>query len=570
MSDLQEGELVLLMDDEALEEGELDDSAMAMDTDPPAVDAPQQQPAPKTVETVQHDVAMEDTPATNSTATVTLITSTTCDSDSSDADDEDSDSDSDASDSSSDSNSDSDDSDIDDDDEFLRNLATVSKSNGLDDEEDGGATVRSGPATQNEIKKPVIEPVDIPINEHMHLEYAGVVQAIVEDQVVVAASQPGTVRVLDDGTVMVLEDRSVLGRVWETFGPVASPLHSIRFSSPADIDRERIAIGKKVFFIPDYSVWALTEQLKSMKGSDASNMYDEEVNEEDMEFSDDEKEMAHRAALKQARRARHAANAGDAPHHANQHGQTSKRPRHGPPTRNFGGNGPSTPNAEPFRYQPLGRGRGSVPPPAPPAAAAAPASGSLSISALFDQHIGASATSRDPWAEPPRQQQQQQRPSRPSRPSGPGAGAGSRSSAPAAVSAPPNPAPNSVPTASFQSPAHQSPALPQQPPVQQPPQPQSQPQQQSQQHYLYSMNVALPAGMLPSHVGGYMSQFAGAPAGFVAPQPAMQPVYVEPQMAPQHGQGAVAPPARAAVGRVKVLAPGILGVKFEQREDGAE
>ncbi|KAJ3361731.1 hypothetical protein GGF32_007055 [Allomyces javanicus] len=559
MSDLQEGELVLLMDDEALEEGELDDSDMAMDTDPPAVDAPQQETATKAVEPVQHDVAMEDTPAADSTATAAPITSITRDSDSSDADDEGSDSDSDVSDSSSDSDSDSDDSDIEDDDEFLRNLAAVSKSTGLDDEEDGGAAVRTGPATQNEIKKHVIEPVDIPINEHMYLEYAGVVQAIVEDQVVVAASKPGTVRVLDDGTVMVFEDRSVLGRIWETFGPVASPLHSIRFASPADIDREHITIGKKVYFIPDYSVWALTDQLKSMKGSDASNMYDEEVNEEDMEFSDDEKEMAHRAALKQARRARHAANAGDAPHHANQHGQASKRPRHGPPTRNFGGNGPSTPNAEPFRYQPLGRGRGSVPPPAPPAAAA-PAGGSLSISALFDQHIGASATSRDPWTEPPRQQQQ--RPAHPPRSSGPSAGAGLHSSTSAAVFAPPNPAPHAVPAASFQPSAYQ-------PPVQQSQQPPQ--QQQSQQHYLYSMNVALPAGMLPSHVGGYMSQFAGAPAGFVAPQPAMQPVYVEPQLAPQpHGQGAVAPPARAAVGRVKVLAPGVLGVKFEQREEGAE
>ncbi|KNE65372.1 hypothetical protein AMAG_11010 [Allomyces macrogynus ATCC 38327] len=568
MSDLQEGELVLLMDDEALEEGELDDSAMAMDMDPPAVDAPQQRLATKTVETVQHDVTMEDTPVAESTAAAP--TSTASDSDSSDADDEDSDSDSDSdmsSSSGSSSDSDSDGSDIEDDDEFLRNLAAVSKSAGLDDEDDGGAAaVRTGPATQNEIKKPVIEPVDIPINEHMHLEYAGVVQAIVEDQVVVAASQPGTVRVLDDGTVMVFEDRSVLGRIWETFGPVASPLHSIRFVSPVDIDRERVAIGKKVYFIPDYSVWALTEQLKSMKGSDASNMYDEEVNEEDLEFSDDEKEMAHRAALKQARRARHAANAGDAPHHANQYGQAPKRPRHGPPTRNFGGNGPSLPNAEPFRYQPLGRGRGSVPPPAPPAATA-PAGGSLSISALFDQHIGASTASRDPWAEPPRQQQQ--RPSHPPRPSGPSAGTELRSSAPAATSAPPTPAPNSVPVASLQSPAYQPPVLPQQPPVQQSQQPQPQPQQ-SQQHYLYSMNVALPAGMLPSHVGGYMSQFAGAPAGFVAPQPAMQPVYVEPQMAPQHGQGAVAPPARAAVGRVKVLAPGVLGVKFEQREEGTE
>lgn len=35
-------------------------------------------------------------------------------------------------------------------------------------------------------------------------------------------------------------------------------------------------------------------RLKAMKGSDASNVHDEEVNEEEIEFSDDEAEAAYK------------------------------------------------------------------------------------------------------------------------------------------------------------------------------------------------------------------------------------------------------------------------------------
>lgn len=114
----------------------------------------------------------------------------------------------------------------------------------------------------------------------MRIELAGYVETIVDDQIIIKASQPGTSRVLDDGTILVFEDRSILGRIFETFGPVAAPLHSIRFNSPKEIDKEKISIGKKVYFVPDYSVWTITEQLARLKGCDASNIYDEEIDPE--------------------------------------------------------------------------------------------------------------------------------------------------------------------------------------------------------------------------------------------------------------------------------------------------
>jgi rRNA processing protein Gar1 len=119
--------------------------------------------------------------------------------------------------------------------------------------------------------------VDVIITDQMKLELAGTIDHIVEDQVIIKASQPGTSRVLDDGTIIAFENRQVLGRIYETFGPIAAPLHSIRFNVASDIDGSLVTTGTKVYFVPDYSVWTLTAQLARLRGCDASNMYDEEV-----------------------------------------------------------------------------------------------------------------------------------------------------------------------------------------------------------------------------------------------------------------------------------------------------
>ncbi|TVY39878.1 hypothetical protein LSUB1_G005027 [Lachnellula subtilissima] len=53
-----------------------------------------------------------------------------------------------------------------------------------------------------------------------------------------------------------------------------------------------------------HSTYVFTQALKAYKGSDASNLHDEEVGDEEMEFSDDEAEMEHKRRVKQAKRGR--------------------------------------------------------------------------------------------------------------------------------------------------------------------------------------------------------------------------------------------------------------------------
>jgi len=50
--------------------------------------------------------------------------------------------------------------------------------------------------------------------------------------------------------------------------------------------------------VPSRSKFVFVDQIKMFKGSDASNVYDEEPAENEIEFSDDEAEAAYRARLK--------------------------------------------------------------------------------------------------------------------------------------------------------------------------------------------------------------------------------------------------------------------------------
>jgi len=44
-------------------------------------------------------------------------------------------------------------------------------------------------------------------------------------------------------------------QVFETFGPVQSPLYSVRFNSKEHIAQHQIEIGAKVFCVPNVSEW---------------------------------------------------------------------------------------------------------------------------------------------------------------------------------------------------------------------------------------------------------------------------------------------------------------------------
>lgn len=92
---------------------------------------------------------------------------------------------------------------------------------------------------------------------------------------------------------------ATIQQIYETFGPTSEPLYQIKFSSKYPLDVEKVQVGRPIFHVPEKSHYVFIQQLRHLKGSDASNVHDEEPGEDELEFSDDEAEAAYKRAQTQ-------------------------------------------------------------------------------------------------------------------------------------------------------------------------------------------------------------------------------------------------------------------------------
>jgi H/ACA ribonucleoprotein complex non-core subunit NAF1 len=171
------------------------------------------------------------------------------------------------------------------------------------DDEDGGKAKGAAAQlrTKNELPETVVPKPDVTITEEMPIEQLGTVDQIVDNIVLIKAKTSGEYRVLESGSVLCLADRSVVGIVSETIGRVQQPFYSILFTNATAASEAGLSMGTVVFYSIQHSTYVFTQALKAIKGSDASNLHDEEVGDEEMEFSDDEAEAEHKRRVKQKR-----------------------------------------------------------------------------------------------------------------------------------------------------------------------------------------------------------------------------------------------------------------------------
>ncbi|RXW22690.1 hypothetical protein EST38_g3166 [Candolleomyces aberdarensis] len=139
-----------------------------------------------------------------------------------------------------------------------------------------------------------------------HLEKVGEIMSIIGQVVIVRGLAShniarGSQRALDSDTLLVFDDRTVMGYIYETFGPTNQPLYQVKFNSKYPLDPERVKVSKEVFVVPSKSKFIFVDQIKAFKGSDASNVYDEEPADDELEFSDDEAEAAYKSRMKRKR-----------------------------------------------------------------------------------------------------------------------------------------------------------------------------------------------------------------------------------------------------------------------------
>lgn len=159
--------------------------------------------------------------------------------------------------------------------------------------------------TINEKPEEVIPKPDIVVTPEMVIEELGSVEAAVEGTVLIKGKVSGEYQVLESGSVLCTKDRIVLGVVAETLGRVEQPLYTVRFTNDEAIQEAGLAEkGTPVYYVQQHSTFVFTQPLKGLKGSDASNVNDEEIGDEEREFSDDEAEAEWKRQKKEGRQSR--------------------------------------------------------------------------------------------------------------------------------------------------------------------------------------------------------------------------------------------------------------------------
>lgn len=190
-------------------------------------------------------------------------------------------------------------------------ISVPSKREYADDDEDLGTTGEA-PKTKNELDDDFPVPSISHVNQDdLHrLERIGTIHSVVDNVVLIEQTweaeselKPREYDVLDSESLLCFENGQVLGLVYETFGSVQKPMYTVRFRSAEDIDSTTIQIGRAVYFLPSSSTFVLARSICT-KGSDASNMWDEEVAEDEVEYSDDEEELSAKRQAKKAKTGR--------------------------------------------------------------------------------------------------------------------------------------------------------------------------------------------------------------------------------------------------------------------------
>ena len=160
------------------------------------------------------------------------------------------------------------------------------------------------PRTLNEKPDELVPKPTVVVTEDMKIEELGLVENSIEDLALIKAKTSGEYQVLESGSLLCLQNRSVVGVVSETLGRVQQPYYSVRFTNATALVEAGMKKDIKIFYVPQHSTTVFTQSLKSFKGSDASNLHDEEVADDELEFSDDEAEAEHKRQVKQQRMAK--------------------------------------------------------------------------------------------------------------------------------------------------------------------------------------------------------------------------------------------------------------------------
>jgi H/ACA ribonucleoprotein complex non-core subunit NAF1 len=135
-------------------------------------------------------------------------------------------------------------------------------------------------------------PFDVTLEDKF--EECGIVKNIIENEILMIAINNNVLKVLNLDNIIFLSDKKSIGFIDDVIGQIDNPVYAIKLY-PSIIDEkivEKINPGDKLFFCSNRANVINAIELKNKsKGCDASNAFDEEVGEDEKDYSDDEEEV---------------------------------------------------------------------------------------------------------------------------------------------------------------------------------------------------------------------------------------------------------------------------------------
>lgn len=176
----------------------------------------------------------------------------------------------------------------------------------LEEEDDEEISPEGAIRSKHEIEQEPIPdlPEDYEIDPNAVITEIGVIKSAFENNIIIHTVSSGERRVLKEGAILCLQDRTIIGTLCEVFGKLDNPFYRVTLpaSRQAQFDKLKNHLGEKAHIVVPEAHWVDTFELRRMKGTDASNGYDEELSEDEQEFSDDEKEALFKKLRKEQRK----------------------------------------------------------------------------------------------------------------------------------------------------------------------------------------------------------------------------------------------------------------------------
>jgi rRNA processing protein Gar1 len=147
---------------------------------------------------------------------------------------------------------------------------------------------------------PPIENLTITLSDETPIERIGRICHIIDGKLIIIESLLHS-PALNDDSVLFNRDRRSIGLVFETFGPVEKPYYSIRYPDIESVHQRQVELNQDVYYAPretTYTKYVFVQELRALKGSDASWEDDNEPPTFAIDYSDDEQERTAKAIMK--------------------------------------------------------------------------------------------------------------------------------------------------------------------------------------------------------------------------------------------------------------------------------